>query len=90
MSIPAERRTEVVDMVDYLRDVIGKIDEAVGGWTTKRQELAVRLAAMEAATDPAVLEVASDYEARLVADRPYNDAEDAESLLSEAHRRFVT
>lgn len=90
MSLPAERRTEVVDMVHYLRDLIDEIDQAVGGWTTKRQEFAVRLAAMEAATDPAVLEAVSDYEARVAEGRPYEDAEDAESLLAEAHRRFVT
>ncbi len=90
MSLPAERRTEVVDMVHYLRDLVSQIDDAVGGWTAKRQGFAVQLAAMEAATDPAVLEVASDYEARVAEDRPYDDAEDAASLLTEAHRRFVT
>ena len=90
MSLPAERRTDVVDMVHYLRDLIGEIDQAVDGWTAKRHEFAVRLAAMEAATDPAVLREASDYEARLAEGRPYDDAEDAESLLSEAHRRFVS
>ncbi len=76
-------------MVAYMRELISEIDEAIAPWLAKRQEIAARLAAMEAATDPAVLEVAADYEERLAEDRPYEDAEDAETLLSEAHKRYV-
>lgn len=90
MSLPAERRTEVIDMVSYLRDWIAEIDQAVGAWTAKREDFAIRLAAMEAATDPAVLEIARDYEDRVEEKRPYEDAEDATRLLSEAHRRYAT
>ena len=88
---PAQRAQSaqvVTDMVQYLRDFIASIDEAINPWLTKRQELTVRLAALEAASDPAVLDAAADYQDRAVALRPYEDAEDAGTLLSEAHRRY--
>jgi hypothetical protein len=91
MSQPAERRddvTQVVDMVEYLRDFIARIDEAVTPWLAKRQELALRLTAIEAANDPVVVQAAADYQGRVEANRPYEYAEDAEELLSEAHRHY--
>ncbi len=88
MSQPAERAEEVVDMVTYLRDFIARIDEAVTPWLARREELAVRLAAIEAAGNPAVLQAASEYQDRVETNRPYEYAEDAEALLSEAHARY--
>ncbi len=88
MSQPAERGEEVVDMVQYLRDFMARIDEAVGPWLAKREELALRLSALEAASDPEVLDVAADYQSRVEANRPYENAEDASALLSDAHRQY--
>ncbi len=88
MSLPEERNSEVVAMVDYLQDTIAEIDGAVNGWVGRRHELAVRLAAMRASYDPKVLEAAADFEERLETSRPYENAEDAVALLSEAHRRY--
>ena len=49
---------------------------------------AVRLAAIEAAEDDAVMNAAADFEARSMEGRAYEGAEDTETLLSDAHRRF--
>lgn len=88
VSQPAERSDEVVDMVQYLRDFIAQIDDAVTPWLVKREELAVRLAALDAASDRDVAEAAADYRDRVAGNRPYEHAEDAKALLSEAHRRY--
>lgn len=87
MSVP-ERRVEVVEIRSYLRETIAKIDEVTKYLAAEREDFAMRLAALEAAEDPAVLEVATDFEARSEAGRSYEGAEDAETLLSDAHRRF--
>lgn len=88
MGEPA-RQDQVVEMVHYLRDTITEIDDAVRELQARRTGLAVRLAAMEASGDPAVVAAAADYAARVTENRPYEDAEDAESLIVEAHRRYV-
>ncbi|MDP9389244.1 MAG: hypothetical protein M3Q48_15345 [Actinomycetota bacterium] len=88
MAEPADDR--VIEVVDYLRETIADIDETVRSWHLKRTKLAVRLAALEAATDGSVLEAAADYERRLGEDRPYEAAEDVADLVKEAHSRFVT
>ena len=87
VSLP-EERNEVVAMVDYLEDTIAEIDDAVNGWLGRRQELALRLAAMRASNDPTVLEAASNFEERVATGQYYENAEDAGALLSEAHRRY--
>lgn len=87
MGEPAEQ-AEVVDFADYLRQTIAEIDEVVTSWAARRTQLAVRLAAIEAAEDPEVAAAAADYEARMVEGRAYEDAEDAERVLSEAGRRY--
>jgi chorismate mutase len=79
----------VVDMVDYLRETIGEIDEMVVDLQAKRAGLAIRLAALEMATDAEVSTAAGDYEARVATGRPYESAEDAETLIAEAHRHYV-
>ena len=88
MSLP-ERKIEVVEMRTYLRETLAEMDRA-GAWlAAKREQFAMRLAALDAADDDRVLEVASDFEARTAAGRTYDGAEDAETLLSDAHRRFL-
>jgi hypothetical protein len=90
MGQAAERRDVVVDMAAYLRETIAHIDEVVAGWHAQRHDLAVRLAVMESATSAAVLEAAEEFESRAAENRPYESAEPAEKLLTEAHRRFGT
>lgn len=89
MGEPLRRDEEVINMVQYMRDSLARMDQAVEAWMTERNELAVRLAAMESAHDPKVLAAAEDYQRRIAEERPYEDAEDAETLIGEAHRRFV-
>lgn len=84
----AQRAEDVVDMVDYLRETIGEIDDAVQGLMARRSGLARRLAVLEAATSSRVAEAVEDYKARVAEQRPYEGAEDARTLLEEAHRRF--
>jgi hypothetical protein len=75
-------------MAQFLRETIAEIDEGIAEMQSRRNQLAVRLAAIDAATDPAVLEAAADYEARTAEKRPYEGAEDANSLITEAHRHY--
>ncbi len=84
------RQDHVVEMVQYLRDTIAEIDDALRDLQVRRTGLAIRLAAIEAAGDSAVVEAAADYAARVTENRPYEDAEAAESLLAEAYSRYVT
>ena len=88
MSVP-ERRVEVVEMRTYLRETIAKIDNFTGYLAAEREDLAMRLAALDAAEDETVLAVAADYEVRQAAGRTYEGAEDAKTLLSDAHRHFL-
>lgn len=81
---------EVVGMADYLRETVAEMDALMGEWLVRREQMAVKIAAIEAAENPAVLEAAEDYRQRLADGRPYEDAESAESVLSEAYRRFGT
>lgn len=89
MAEPA-RQDQVVEMVQYLRDTIAQIDDALHDLQVRRTGLAIRLAAIEASGDPAVAEAAADYAVRVTENRPYEDAEDAESILAEACSRYVT
>ena len=88
------RKQDVVSMIDYLRETIAQMDRVFAGafadWQSGRKELAVRLAALEAAEDPLVAEAVADFEVRTSEDRPYEDAQDAADVLSEAHRRYGT
>ncbi len=90
MSQPERVEVVVVDMVQYIRETIAQLDAAINPYLAKRQELALRLAALEAASDPAVVEAAEDYQERVRTDQPYEDAEDAAAMLSEAHRRYCS
>jgi len=89
MAEPA-RSDQVIEMVQYLRDTIAEIDDALRDLQARRTGLAVRLAAIEASGDPAVTEAAADYGVRVTENRPYEDAEDADRLLGEAYSRYVT
>lgn len=88
MSQPERVEVVVVDMVQYLRETIAQMDAAINPYLARRQDLALRVAALEAASDPDVLAAADDYQDRVTADRPYENAEDAAALLSEAHSRY--
>jgi hypothetical protein len=63
----------VTSLADYLRETVVELDEAIAEMKSRRSGLMIRLAAIEAGTDPDVLEAVADYE----------------SLLSEATRRFT-
>lgn len=78
----------VVDMVGYLRETLQEIDETIAELQGRRHGLAVKLAVIEAAGDPAVIEAAADYKDRAAADRPYENAVRSEDLVAEAHRRY--
>lgn len=79
---------QVTNLADYLRETITELDETIAELTTRRRGLKIRLAAIEATSDPLVVEAAEDYRWRVESNQPYEHAEDAESLLSEATRRF--
>jgi hypothetical protein len=88
MSEPA-RDEQLIDLVDYLSETIARMDAAIGRMQADRRELATRLAALEAASDLAVLSAADDYERRVAENRPYEDAVGGQTLIEEAHRRFA-
>jgi hypothetical protein len=88
ISQPERVEVVVVDLVQYLRETIAQMDAAINPYLAKRQEVALRLAALEAASDGTVLEAAADYQDRVAANRPYETAEDAETLLSDAYNRY--
>lgn len=88
MSQPERVEVGVVDLVQYLRQTIDQIDAAINPYLAKRQELALRLAALEAASDETVLEAAADCQDRVDGNRPYETAEEAETLLSDAYKRY--
>lgn len=79
----------VVEMVSYIRETIAQIDRAIAELQSSRVRLVGRLAVLEAASDPYVLQAAADYESRVESKRPYEDAEDANSLILEAQGRFL-
>lgn len=83
----AELAPVVADMAQYLRDALAETDKHIHEMQVGRTRMALRLAGLDAASDPAVLEAEADYEARVAAGRPYENAEDAESLISEAYGR---
>lgn len=85
----AELAPVVADMAQYLRDTLAETDKHISEMQAGRNQMAVRLAGLDAASDPAVLAAAADYEARAASGRPYEGAEDAGSLVSEAYSRFV-
>lgn len=84
----AARQDQIVDMVTYLRDTIEEIDHAVAELQRRRTGLAVRLAAIQAATDPTLQAAADDYSQRITENRPYENAQPAEEIITEAHRRL--
>lgn len=93
----AARDDSVRDIADYLRETIAEIDESIAAARShladlerRRAGLAVRLAVIDAATSPEVESAIEEYEQRVAENRPYENAEDATELLSEAHRRFQT
>lgn len=90
MAIAEPANNEVVSLVDYLRETIAEIDSTVSGWHARRTALALRLAALEAATDPEVLAAAEDFDARVAEGRPYEGAQSVADLVKEAHARYVT
>jgi GTP1/Obg family GTP-binding protein len=89
MGDAVAREEQIVDMMTYLRETIAKFDNAIAEMQANRTELASRLAAIEAATDSDLQAAAADYSDRVVAKRPYEDAQSAESLIREAHGRVI-
>jgi len=90
MGTPEAERSEVVEFADYLRATLSSMDEATAELQARRKGLAIRLDAINAATSERVTKAAADYESRMADGRPYEDAEDAEALLAEAHARYGT
>ena len=89
MGEPRPRDDQVVDMAEYLRETLGEIDSVIAELSERRMGIAARLAVIVAATDPATQSAVADYSARVDEGRAFEDAEDANSLIMEAHRRFV-
>lgn len=85
----ADDGADVVSMPAYISDTIGSIDALMSELTARREDLAARLAAINAAESMAVLDAAADYHQRVTDDRPYEGAEDSEALLAEAFSRHV-
>lgn len=90
MSQPERVEAVVIDLVEYLRETIAQMDAAINPYLAKRQELALRLAALESASDETVLQAAADYQDRVEMNLPYDTAEDAGALLSDAYNRYCT
>jgi hypothetical protein len=89
MGEPRPRDDHVVDMAEYLRDTLAEIDSVIAELSERRTGIAARLAVIIAATDPGTQAAVADYSARVEEGRTFEDAEDANSLIMEAHRRFV-
>lgn len=80
---------EIVEMATYLRETISEMDEGIAEMRQRRMGLALRLAVIESSSDEATLAAAADYEARVSAGTPYEDALDAEEALTEAWKRYT-
>lgn len=87
---------QIVGMAEYLWETLGRIDSVIGELdrmkaelTQRRTEFAARLAVILAANDPGTQIVVEDYATRVQEDRPYEDSQDANNLIMEAHRRFA-
>ncbi len=87
-AAPESGGNEVVEFADYLRATVDRIDEAAAELLARRRELALRLDTIEAATSARVTNAALDYESRVTDGRPYESAENAEDVLTEAHARY--
>ncbi|MGO9912255.1 MAG: hypothetical protein ACLPQS_13985 [Acidimicrobiales bacterium] len=79
---------EIIEMRAYLRETLAEIDGMIKRLSENRHDVALRLAAIEAAEDPAVKAAVQDHERR--SGEPYEDAQDANQLLGEAHRRLTS
>jgi hypothetical protein len=79
---------EVIEMVAYLRETIAKFDHAIAEMQANRTELAGRLAAIEAGTDPDLRAAADDYAHRVRTNSPYEDAMPAETMIREVRGRI--
>ncbi len=88
MSEAARQDQVVVDMREHLRSGLAKADMAIAEILKTRTEMAITLAAADAASDPEVLAAAEDYERRTAENRPYENARSAEDVISEAARRY--
>lgn len=85
----AENEAEVISLSAYIGETIDEIDEVMVLLGRQRAGLAERKEAIDAAESMAVMDAASDYQRRVDENLPYEGAEDAEPLLSEAFSRFV-
>jgi chorismate mutase len=83
------RRSDVVDIADYLEETIRDIDEALAELAGRRAQLAFKLAVLRAASDPDVDDAAADLERRIAEGQPYENARPAEDVITEAHRRYI-
>jgi hypothetical protein len=85
----AARRADadVIDMESYLVETLAKMDRVIRDLTEDRHDIAMRLAVIRATTAEGVERAVAEYEQRLASGEPFT-GEDAESLLSEAHRRY--
>lgn len=90
-----DQHAAVIDLATYLRETIAEMDETIAKmesnireWKGKRDSLAVRLAVIEASNDDQLRAAVEDYKDRVATNRPYESAEPAEKVLSEAWKRF--
>lgn len=87
--MPTEHPDEnVTDVREYTRETLRQADQTLREVARHRQQLAVRLAVLDAAADPELQRLADDVYARLDAGEML-EARPAEQVLAEAHRRYV-
>ncbi len=75
---------EVVSVEEYLSMALVEFDQALAAAREMRDQLALRLHALQMASDKRVGRAVDDYQERLAEGRPYEDARSVETLIAEA------
>lgn len=85
----AQGNESIADINEYARETLRKLDEAISEMDSRRQELALRLAVMDAAQDSELQRMADEVVERIESGEGFPKARPAEDVLAEAHRRYV-
>lgn len=79
---------EVVSVEEYLAKTVAEADNLLNAAKEARDQLALRLHALQMASDARVDETVDDYERRVKENRPYEDATSVDDLIAEARSRL--